>query len=151
MDTDRKRQHHQPWCNPNQMQPQTHGVVTVGLAKAQRQEIALEERSLGWDQPGGAVPLWLLTLFSPKRGAQDTGRGSSWSWPHEAQSTLQGKSQHQHRDGHHAGGAHTPGTMKGRAHHAGAGDTHSLASGIYRTPDLESWPKPGEGSLPPSA
>lgn len=43
MDIDRKRQRHQPWCNPNQMQPQTHGVVTVGLALAQRQEIVLEE------------------------------------------------------------------------------------------------------------
>lgn len=88
LDTDRKRQRHHPWCNPNQMQPQTHGVVTVGLAKAQRQEIVLEERSLGWDQPGGAVPLRLLTLLSPQRGPRTLGRGNLWFGPHEAQSTL---------------------------------------------------------------
>lgn len=41
------------------------GVVTAGLAKAQRQEIILEERILGWNQPGGAVPLTVLTLLSP--------------------------------------------------------------------------------------
>ena len=88
LDTDRKRQRHQPWCNPNQMQPQTHGVVIVGLAKAQRQEIVLEEHSLGWDQPGGAVPLRLLTLLSPPSGPRTLRRGNLWFWPREAQRTF---------------------------------------------------------------
>lgn len=45
------------------------GMVTVGLAKAQRQEMVLEGScSLGWDQPGGADPLRMLTLLSPQAG-----------------------------------------------------------------------------------
>ena len=64
------------------------GVVTAGLAKAQRQEIVLEERFLGWNQPGGAVPLRGLTLLSPQGGPQDTGQGKPVVPQRETQCTL---------------------------------------------------------------
>ena len=78
------------------------GVVTVGLAKAQRQEIVLEERFLGWNQPGGAVPLRVLTLLSPQGGAQDPEQGGEAHGPVAPGSTLQGRSQCQHCNGSRA-------------------------------------------------
>lgn len=153
LDADRKRQRHQLWCNPNQMQPQTHGVVTVGLAKAQRQEIVLKERSLGWDQPGGAVPLRLLTLLSPRREPRTRGRGSLWFWPQEE------GSRHQPCAGHCAGGAHNPGTMAGRGHQVkGRGQSEpSIQDSQNPRPRALALalapagrPKPAEGALLPS-
>ena len=99
------------------------GVVTVGLAKAQRQEIVLEERSLGWNQPGGAVPLRVLTPLSPQGVPRTLGRASSWCRPRGAQCTLQGRSRC-HCNGCHAGGAWWAGQSK-----RGAGDAHSLVPG----------------------
>lgn len=99
------------------------GVVTEGLAEAQRQEIVLEERSLGWDQPGGAVPLRVLTLLSPQGGpGHRVGEvGGPGPMGHGAPG---GRSPRQHCDGHHVGGAHNNsggGTEAGRAHPARRG------------------------------
>lgn len=81
------------------------------MAEAQRQEIVLEERSLGWDQPGGAVPPRPLTLLSPQKGP---GRrpGKLVVLAPGGTEHLAGKATASDSTGH------TPGSMAGRAHQA---------------------------------
>lgn len=56
------------------------GVVTVGLARAQRQEAVLEKGSLDWGQPGEAGRR-VLTLLIPQGVPRTLGKGSMRSLP----------------------------------------------------------------------
>lgn len=71
LDADRKRQRHQPWCNPNQMRPQTHGGGHCGPGQGPEAGNSLggTRSGLGLGPVGRSWPVEGINPSQPVRGA----------------------------------------------------------------------------------